>query len=81
MMTGQTNVRSSRFGAGAIDGLGRELGRFIVTTVEVRRDDLAAALGNLRRYVESRRDLWSTVIQERELSARWIEEALATLRF
>ncbi len=35
MIEGQTNVRSSRFGAGAIDGLGKELGRFIVTTMDV----------------------------------------------
>lgn len=35
MITGQTNVRSSRFGAGAIDGIGKELGRFIVTTMDV----------------------------------------------
>lgn len=32
---GQTNVTSCRFGAGAVDGLGRELGRFVVTTMEV----------------------------------------------
>lgn len=35
MIEGQTNVRSSRFGAGAIDGIGKELGRFIVTTMDV----------------------------------------------
>ena len=35
MITGQTNVRSARFGAGAIDGIGKELGRFVVTTMEV----------------------------------------------
>lgn len=35
MIEGQTNVRSSRFGAGAIAGIGQELGRFIVTTMEV----------------------------------------------
>ena len=35
MIGGQTNVRSSRFGAGAIDGIGQELGRFIVTTMDV----------------------------------------------
>ena len=35
MIAGQTNVSSSRFGAGAIDGIGRELGRFIVTTMEL----------------------------------------------
>lgn len=32
---GQTNVASCRFGAGAIDGFGRELGRFVVTTMDV----------------------------------------------
>ncbi len=35
MIEGQTNVRSSRFGAGAIDGIGKELGRFVVTTMDV----------------------------------------------
>ena len=35
MITGQTNVRSVRFGAGAIDGISKELGRFVVTTMEV----------------------------------------------
>lgn len=32
MSEGNTNFRSYRFGAGAIDGVGRELGNFIVTT-------------------------------------------------
>ncbi len=35
MIEGQTNVRSCRFGGGAIEGLAKELGRFIVTTMEV----------------------------------------------
>jgi hypothetical protein len=35
MIEGQTNVRSSRCGAGALDGIGKELGRFIVTTMDV----------------------------------------------
>lgn len=35
MIPGQTNMLSARFGAGAFDGIGRELGRFIVTTMEV----------------------------------------------
>jgi len=35
MIEGQTNVRSARFGVGAIDGIGKELGRFIVTTMDV----------------------------------------------
>lgn len=32
---GNTNVRSQRFGAGSVDGLGKELGRFVVTTMEI----------------------------------------------
>jgi len=32
---GQTNVTSSRFGSGAIDGIARDLGRFIVTTMDL----------------------------------------------
>ena len=35
LIKGQTNVRSSRFGAGAIDGVGKELGRFIVTPMDL----------------------------------------------
>lgn len=31
----QTNVRSQRFGAGSVDGLGTELGRFVVATMEI----------------------------------------------
>ncbi|MGD9645759.1 MAG: iron-containing alcohol dehydrogenase [Pirellulales bacterium] len=34
-ITGQTNVLSQRFGSGSIDGLGRELGRFVVTSMEI----------------------------------------------
>ncbi|MEQ9379302.1 MAG: iron-containing alcohol dehydrogenase [Pirellulales bacterium] len=32
---GQTNVSSQRFGAGSAAGLGRELGRFVVATMEI----------------------------------------------
>jgi glycerol-1-phosphate dehydrogenase [NAD(P)+] len=43
---GNTNVRSQRFGRGAVDGVGTELGRFVVTTMEipwnVTRDRLGA---------------------------------------
>jgi glycerol-1-phosphate dehydrogenase [NAD(P)+] len=35
MIEGQTNVRSAVFGAGSIDGLGRSLDRFVVTTMPV----------------------------------------------
>lgn len=32
---GQTNVLSSRFGSGSVDGLAREFGRFVVTTMPI----------------------------------------------
>ena len=32
---GNTNVRSQRFGAGSVAGLGDELGRFVVTTMDI----------------------------------------------
>lgn len=35
MISGQTNVRSQRFGRGAVHGLGRELGRFVVASMSV----------------------------------------------
>ena len=49
--------------------------------MEIRRDDLVAALGNLRGYVEGRPALWHTVINERPVTPAWIEKALATLKF
>jgi glycerol-1-phosphate dehydrogenase [NAD(P)+] len=55
--------------------------RYQPADLEIRREDLAAALGHLRCYVGSRPDLWYTVIQEREITAVWIEESLRTLRF
>ena len=45
MIEGQTNVRSARFGVGAIDGLGKQLGRFIVTTMPVPWERAQARLG------------------------------------
>jgi glycerol dehydrogenase-like iron-containing ADH family enzyme len=45
--------------------------------LEIRREDLAASLANLRRYVEARRDLWWTVINVRTLTPAWIDEALS----
>ena len=49
--------------------------------MDIRREDLVASLLNLRRYVEGRRDLWHTIINERAITPEWIEEALATLKF
>ncbi len=55
--------------------------RYQPADMEIRRDDLIAALGNVRRYVEGRRDLWYTVINERPITSEWIAEAMATLKF
>jgi glycerol-1-phosphate dehydrogenase [NAD(P)+] len=67
--------------AEAVDFMNRVGLRYHPADLEIRREDLVAALGHLRQYVENRRDLWYTVIQEREITARWIEAALATLTF
>ena len=32
---GETNVKSLRFGCGSIRGIGKEIGKFIVVTMEV----------------------------------------------
>ncbi len=55
--------------------------RYQPADMEIRRDDLVAALGNVRRYVEGRPDLWYTVINEHPITSEWIAEAMATLKF
>lgn len=67
--------------AGAVEFMDRVGLRYHPADLQIRREDLAAALASLRRYVENRRDLWYTVIQEREIPAAWIEQALGGLRF
>jgi len=54
--------------------------RYQPVQMEIRRDDLVASLLNLRGYVEGRSDLWHTIIHERALTPKWIEEALKTLK-
>ena len=34
-INGETNVKTLRFGSGSIKGIGKEIGRFLVTTMEV----------------------------------------------
>ena len=65
----------------AVDFMNRVGLRHHPADLEIRREDLAASLGNLTRYVESRRDLWYTFIQARQITERWIEGALAALTF
>ena len=55
--------------------------RYQPADMEIRREDLVAALGNVRRYVEGRPDLWYTVINEHPITSEWIAEAMATLKF
>jgi glycerol-1-phosphate dehydrogenase [NAD(P)+] len=55
--------------------------RYQPAELGISRPDLAASLLNLRRYVEGRRDLWHTVIQERSISAAWVDSALSRLAF
>ncbi len=42
---GNTNVLSSRFGPGAVDGIAREIGRFVVTTMDVPWQQAAPRVG------------------------------------
>ncbi|MBM3840995.1 MAG: iron-containing alcohol dehydrogenase family protein [Verrucomicrobia bacterium] len=55
--------------------------RYQPADMEIRRGDLEASLLNLRSYVAGRRDLWHTVINEREITPAWVNAALATLHF
>jgi glycerol-1-phosphate dehydrogenase [NAD(P)+] len=65
---GQTNVRSLREGAGCLAGLGRELGRFVVTTMpvpwEIVRSRLGAAPAAVVHVESMERD-----VVERQLAA------------
>lgn len=47
----------------------------------ITRTDLTASLLNLRTYVESRTDLWHTVINQRPITAEWVEQAITGLEF
>lgn len=67
--------------AGAVDFMERVGLRYQPADLGIRREDLVAALGQVRRYVEGRGDLWYTILQEREITPGWIDDALATLRF
>ena len=50
-------------------------------SMQIRREDLVASLVNLRSFVESRPNLWYTVINERAIDQKWIDATLAGLRF
>ncbi|MBX7165241.1 MAG: iron-containing alcohol dehydrogenase [Pirellulales bacterium] len=65
---GRTNVTSQRFGSGSIDGLGRELGRFVVATMELPWNLVRERLGALPEAVVCVESLESDVV-ERQLAA------------
>lgn len=47
----------------------------------ISRPELASALRGLKNYVETRPDLWYTVINKRAVEPEWIERSLAPLAF
>ena len=47
----------------------------------IKSPDLTASLLGLQEFINRRRYLWYTVINERPLTSQWIEAALSTLRF
>ncbi len=49
--------------------------------MEIRREDLRAALLNLKTFVESRPKLWYTVINERPIEPAWVDQTLSGLVF
>lgn len=55
--------------------------RYHPADLSISRSDLAASLTNLSEFVRQRPDLWYTVIDERPISLKWIEQALSGLKF
>lgn len=54
--------------------------RYHPVDLDIDRPTLAESLRNLRRFVRDR-DLWHTIIDEREITDEWIDATLAGLRF
>jgi glycerol dehydrogenase-like iron-containing ADH family enzyme len=55
--------------------------RYDPKVMDIRREDLRAALLNLRSFVESRPKLWYTVINERPIEPAWVDQTLEGLIF
>lgn len=49
--------------------------------MDIKRDDLLAALLNLRKFVGQRPKLWYTVINDSVIDKDWAEKAIAGLKF
>ena len=49
--------------------------------MDIRRDDLIAALLNVRNFVGQRPKLWYTVINDSSITREWAEAAVAELKF
>lgn len=55
--------------------------RYHPADLQIDRPSLVESLRSLRPFVESRPKLWYTVINERDATLDWIEEAMVDLRF
>ena len=49
--------------------------------LQIKKEDLTAALLNLKNFVESRPQLWFTVINDSKIDEHWIEMSLEGLKF
>ena len=49
--------------------------------MQISKEDLRASLLNLRNYVSTRDNLWYTVIDDRDISAAWVDDACAPLSY
>jgi glycerol-1-phosphate dehydrogenase [NAD(P)+] len=50
-------------------------------SMNIKRENLVASLKNLNSYVQSKEQLWYTIIDDSEISDEWINEALSELLF
>lgn len=49
--------------------------------MDLKKEDIKVSLLNLRRFVESHKELWYTVINDTSISEEWINNVLAELEF
>jgi len=55
--------------------------RYHPVGMEIRKEDLIAALMNLQNFVKHRPNLWYTVINDSNIGRKWAEEAVSELQF
>ena len=68
--------------ADRVTSLMNEIGlKYQPVDMQIGRNDLGASLMNLGQFVQQRPQLWYTIINERPITAAWVDEAIAELRF